>query len=107
MKIKGIDRVMIQRHSLWEHGVKTGIIGGIAALIIALVGMVESFNRRDIIAEVITMGQVLLLIVGILMGYISARRTENESDDLLTPGLNAVIGSSVTGAFLAFLQGKY
>ena len=44
---------MIQRHSLWEHGVKTGIIGGIAALIIALVGMVESFHRRDIIAEVI------------------------------------------------------
>ena len=59
---------MTQTRSLWEHGVKTGIIGGVIALIIALVGMVESFHRRDIVAEVITMGQILLLIVGLMMG---------------------------------------
>lgn len=94
---------MIQKRSLWEYGIKTGIIGGVAALIIALVGMVESFHRRDIIAEVITMGQVLLLIVGVFMGYIAARRTDNDSDDALTPGLNAVIGASVTAGFLAVL----
>ncbi len=92
---------MTHTRSLWEHGVKTGIIGGVAALIIALVGMVESFNRRDIIAEIITMGQILLLVVGVFMGYIAARRTDR--DGSFTPGLNAVIGSSVTGAFLALL----
>jgi len=92
---------MTQTRSLWEHGVKTGIIGGVAVLVIALVGMVESFHRRDIIAEVITMGQVLLLIGGVFIGYIAAKRTG--SDESLAPGLNAVIGSSVTGGFLAFL----
>ena len=94
---------MIQKHALWEYGAKTGIIGGIAALIIALVGMVESFNKRDIIAEVITMGQILLLMVGVFMGYVSARRTDDKSAGSLTAGLNAVIGSSVTAAFLAML----
>ena len=92
---------MTQTRSLWEHGVKTGIIGGIAALIIALVGMVETFHRRDIIAEVITMGQVLLLIMGLMMGYLAAKRTTRE--DSVIRCLNAVIGSSVTGGFLAML----
>jgi branched-chain amino acid transport system permease protein len=94
--------MMTQTRSLWEHGVKTGVIGGVAVLIIALVGMVESFNRRDIIAEVITMGQILLLIVGVFMGQIAARRTDRDASSI-TPGLNAVIGSLVTGGFLAFL----
>ena len=92
---------MTQTRSLWEHGIKTGVIGGVAALIIALVGMVESFSRRDIIAEVITMGQVLLLIVGIMMGYIAAKRTTRTEPVIRC--LNAVIGSLVTGGFLALL----
>ena len=50
---------MTQTRSLWEHGIKIGVIGGVIALLIALVGMVESFNRRDIIAEIISMGHVL------------------------------------------------
>jgi branched-chain amino acid transport system permease protein len=93
--------MMTQTRSLWEHGVKTGVIGGVVALIIALVGMVESFNKRDIIAEVITMGQVLLLIVGLMMGYLAARRTTREEPVIRC--LNAVIGSLVTGGFLAML----
>jgi len=63
--------------------------------------MVESFNRRDVIAEVVTMGQVLLLVVGIMMGYIAAKRT-TRSEPLIRC-LNAVIGSLVTGGFLALL----
>jgi branched-chain amino acid transport system permease protein len=93
--------MMTQTRSLWEQGVKTGIIGGVVVLIIALVGMVESFNKRDIIAEVITMGQVLLLIVGLMMGYLAARRTTREEPVIRC--LNAVIGSLVTGGFLAML----
>ena len=93
--------MMTQTRSLWEHGVKTGIIGGVVALVIALVGMVESFHRRDIIAEVITMGQILLLIVGLMMGYLAAKRTTREEPVIRC--LNAVLGSSVTAGFLAML----
>ncbi len=45
---------MTRTQSLWNHGVKIGVIGGISALVIALVGMVESFNKRFVIADVIT-----------------------------------------------------
>jgi branched-chain amino acid transport system permease protein len=92
---------MTQTRSLWEHGIKIGVIGGVAAMMIALVGMVESFSRRDIIAEVVTMGQILLLIMGIMMGYVAAKRTTRKEPVIRC--LNAVIGSLVTGGFLALL----
>jgi len=92
---------MTQTRSLWEHGIKIGVIGGVIALLIALVGMVESFNRRDIIAEVVTMGHVLLLIVGIMIGYIAAKRTTRTEPVIRC--LNAVTGSLVTAGCLALL----
>ncbi|MFH2220087.1 MAG: leucine/isoleucine/valine transporter permease subunit [Pseudomonadota bacterium] len=92
---------MTRARSIWEHGVKTGVIGGVAALLIVLVGMAESFNRRDIIADVVTMGQVLLLILFVLMGYIAAKRTTRE--DTASRCLNTVVGSLVTAGFLALL----
>jgi branched-chain amino acid transport system permease protein len=92
---------MTQTRSLWEHGIKIGVIGGVIALLIALVGMVESFNRREIIAEIVSMGHVLMLIVGIMMGYIAAKRTTRP--ETVIRCLNAVIGSLVTAGFLALL----
>ncbi len=92
---------MTQSRSFWNHGVKTGIIGGVAVLIIALVGMVESFNRRDIVYEMIAMGHTLLLITGIMMGYLAAKRTT--VPDLLTQCINAIIASLTTSLFLVFL----
>ena len=92
---------MTQSRSFWNHGVKTGIIGGVAVLIISLIGMVESFNRRDIINEVIAMGHSLLLLTGIMIGFVAAKRTT--VPDMLTKCINAVIASLTTSSFLVFL----
>lgn len=37
--------------------------------------MVESFSKRDIVHEIISMGQTLLLLVGLLTGYSVGRKT--------------------------------
>ncbi len=92
---------MTKVRALWGYGVKIGVIGGVVAVIISLVGMVESFNQRDIIAEVVTMGQVLLLVVGTMMGYIAAKRTDQT--DPIMHGINAIVASLVTGSALALL----
>lgn len=92
---------MTQARSIWQHGVKTGVIGGIAVLIIALVGMVQTFNKRDIIFEVVAMGHTLLLIVAVLMGYLAAKRTPKEEG--LIQYVNAIVCSMVTSGFLAML----
>ena len=58
----------------WVDPVKNGLIGGVIALMVALMGMVESFSRRDIIGGVISMGQTLLLLTVVYAAYATMRR---------------------------------
>ena len=87
--------------SLWHHGVKTGLIGGITVLVIALVGMVESFNQRFIIADLMTMGIVLVIVVAVLIAYNAAKRAA--SSDYPVVFANSVIAALITSGFLAML----
>jgi branched-chain amino acid transport system permease protein len=61
--------------SNWFMAFRIGLIGGIAAIFISLVGMVEEFAKRDIVAGIIEMGQTLLLLVLLVTGYFVARRS--------------------------------
>ena len=63
--------------SYWKIGLKTGLIGGVVSVLLSLMGMVEAFGQRDIINEVISMGHTLLLMVGIFMAYLAAKRTSS------------------------------
>lgn len=60
---------------MWQNGIKIGLVGGVSAVLLSLIGMVEAFNQRDIVYDVITMGHTLLLMAGILMGYMAAKKT--------------------------------
>ncbi|MGD8397931.1 MAG: leucine/isoleucine/valine transporter permease subunit [Anaerolineae bacterium] len=57
----------------WLAAVKMGLLGGGIALFLALVGMIEASANRDIIKEVISLGQTLLLIVYVFAGYMAVR----------------------------------
>ncbi len=87
--------------SLWHHGVKTGVIGGITVLVVALVGMVESFNKRFIIADVMTMGIALVIVVTVLIAYNAAKRTA--SSDYHVVFANSIMAALITSGFLAML----
>lgn len=39
----------------WKKTLQIGLIGGAVGVLIAMVGMVEEFNKRDIIAGTLTM----------------------------------------------------
>jgi branched-chain amino acid transport system permease protein len=92
---------MTLAQSLWHHGVKTGVIGGITVLVIALVGMVESFNKRFIIADVMTMGLALVIVVAVLIAYNAAKRAA--SSDYHVVFANSVSAALITSGFLALL----
>jgi len=91
---------MTQPQSLWHQGIKPGVIGGISALAIALVGMVESFNKRYIVADVITMGIALIIVVAVLIAYYAAKRTVGGNRAVF---INAVTAALVTSGCLAML----
>jgi len=61
--------------SNWFMALQLGVIGGIAAILMSLVGMVEEFAKRDIVAGVIEMGQTLILMALLATGYFAARRS--------------------------------
>ncbi len=58
-----------------KQAIKIGFIGGVVEILLSLVGMVEAFSQRDIIANVISMGHTLLFIVAFFMSYLAAKRT--------------------------------
>jgi len=78
-------------YSILDQGIKIGLIGGVSAVLLALIGMVEAFSQRDIISNVISMGHTLLLLVAMYMGYLAAKRTGR------TESLWILVNSSISG----------
>jgi len=89
--------------SNWFMAFQIGLMGGIAAIFISLVGMVEEFAKRDIIAGVIEMGQTLLLIVVLVTGYFAARRSAS-SRSFLKLMEGALAGATVGIALWLLVQ---
>jgi branched-chain amino acid transport system permease protein len=54
-----------------------GLIGGVCLVILALIGIVEAFNERHIVAEVISMGHTLLLLTAAFVAYLTAARSRH------------------------------
>jgi branched-chain amino acid transport system permease protein len=81
----------------------TGLIGSAAALHVSLVGMVATFQTRDLIADIVTIGTMLPMAIAMLVGWRAGapRKTEPEP---LPPGTTlamGAIGGAVVGLVLA------
>lgn len=78
-----------------------GLIGGVVALLVSLIGMVEEFSQRDIISGVITMGQTLILIAILMAGYFAASRAAGEARPMRP--VSGALAGLVASALLAGL----
>ena len=58
-----------------------GFYGAAAALYPCLVGMIETFGERDIITGVISLAHIMLLLAGLVTGYLTMRQV----DKLINP----------------------
>jgi len=87
--------------SVFVTSVQFGMIGGLVAVAIALQGMIQTFNARNIISNVLTMSQMLLLVTFFATGYLAVTRSHASTTPtkLATGGLAGLIAS----AFLAVL----
>ncbi len=70
---------MKKENFLW-NAIKIGLLGGVIAIFICLVGMAEIFSKRDVVEGVITLGQFVLLATSIVAGSIAARRTQMDTE---------------------------
>ncbi len=73
-----------------RNAVRMGLLAGVIILSISAVGMVESFDQRDLITGVFTLGQLILFSVPFVVGYLV---TKNEHDE--AKGSAVVYGAMV------------
>ncbi len=97
-----------QKHSHldWAGTFKLGLLSGIIALYLCLVGLVETFGERDIIGGVIAFGHTLLIITILGVSYVAVQRFTPDTDER-TKALQALASSAIigllTGGMLALL----
>lgn len=86
----------------WQKTIQLGGIAGLVGVLISLVGMVESFDKRDIVAGAISMGGTMLLLTVLIAAYFSASHQPSKSFSLVASGITGFIFSLVI-SLLAFL----
>lgn len=53
--------------------IRIGLIGGGITIFLSLIGMVETFDKRDVISEVISLGATVLLLTVLSTAYLATR----------------------------------
>jgi branched-chain amino acid transport system permease protein len=87
--------------SHWRYAVNIGLIGALTAVMLALIGMVEAFNKRDIIYQIVTMGNILLLLNAVFLSYLAAKKVERDQTALVFG--TAILTGVMTAAGIALL----
>ena len=83
----------------WRHVIRVGLIGGAVALYLCLVGIVPVFHARQLIAGVITLGQVALFGSLAIPGAVAAWKATTPREAALVGGVAGLI----TGLFVTAL----
>lgn len=86
---------------IWSYGLKIGLVGGIVEILLALIGMIESFSQRYIISEIVSMGHALMVSTVFLISYLGARKTGRNYPFIVF--LNSSLCGFLTGSLLALL----
>jgi branched-chain amino acid transport system permease protein len=77
--------------------VRMGLLAGVFTLYTAIIGMLETFSEREIIRDVVTLGQLLLVIAPLAAGLLVARRAHSTNQRplslLFAGGIVGVIAS--------------
>ncbi len=85
----------------WRAQIKLGLVAGLIALSVSIIGMVDAFNQRDLINGIISLGQVFLFASAIGAGFLTVKRAgeKNTTRVLL---LGSVVGA-ISAVFLILL----
>ena len=58
---------------LTSRAVRAGLIGGVALIYLALIGMIQKFDSRNLIGDFLTLGNLLMALPPLLAGYLATR----------------------------------
>jgi branched-chain amino acid transport system permease protein len=97
------SRPRLKADSPISRAPRVGAIAGAIAIYLAMVGIVERFNTRAIVAEVINMGPLLIYLVFLVAGYLAARPAAVRfgEEEPPPPPLGAGLAGGATGGAVA------
>ena len=89
----------------WVYALQMGLLAGVITLYTGVVGMIELFDGLEIIKDVFSLGQVLVILSSFAIGYIVVRRTnENQTGINFIYGLIAGFFSSLPSILLIITE---
>lgn len=95
--------------SSWRIALEWGLIAGIVLLYVGLVGMLEAFQERDVIRDVLTLAQLIIVIPAYIAAYSFTKRahSENESWPAIIGGVLLIgVLSALPSVLLVFVDGQ-
>ena len=88
----------------WRRVIKIGLILGVVVLMASAIGMVQTFDERDMIQGVLTLGQLLVYAPAVYAGYLAAsNKTKAPPVPTLLAGLVAGFMVSIPPVLLVML----
>jgi branched-chain amino acid transport system permease protein len=87
----------------WAGVFKLGLLGGVIALYLCLVGLVATFGESDIIGGVITLGHALPLLTTLGIGYVTARQLSARQVSARQVSAASSLSKTLLGSALAGL----
>ena len=57
----------------WRYLLRVGLLAGVILLYVSAIGLIETFSVRSLIADVLTLGQLILFAAAFIVGYMAAR----------------------------------
>ncbi len=101
------ERAIIHRSESvfsWQRVIQYGLISGLIVIYLCLVGMVEAFNDRDVIYQILTLGLALLVVTSLGMGYVAARKLSGgQAARVVLGGLGVGLVSGIMASLLVII----
>ena len=90
----------------WRRVIQVGLIMGVVVLMASVIGMVQTFDERDMIEGLLTLGQLLLFAPAFYGGFLVAGKDERRAPlPTLLAGLLAGVLAAVPVVLLVALAG--
>ena len=86
---------------------KWGGLGGLTAVFISAIGMVEVFDSRKVIDPVLSLAYLLLMVIPLWIGYRVSKRTVLEGVEPIPPSMLDVVAGVATGGIAGVGLGAF
>ncbi|RMF81508.1 MAG: hypothetical protein D6737_04780 [Chloroflexi bacterium] len=77
----------------WKAFLKYGLLAGLVIVYVSAVGMLEAFNEREVIRDVVTLGQLLIVGAPFFISLIITQHLEKDAGNIPLPARGLIIGA--------------